>query len=400
VGHQLLRSGKFKAGDIALVDPATWHHYQPGWTLVGGGLKDKKVLRRPLASLVDKNIQFYNDSVDVFSPKDNHISLRDGSRISYEQLVVCPGVDIKYDKIKGLPEALADPNAMVSSIYGYDKCDKVFPNIKRLSSGKAIFTQPTGLVKCAGAPQKIMWLALDHWKKVGLYKTHNPDSPIQITFATGLPTMFGVQNYSKRLNEIREQRGVEALFQHDLTAIDGNTAIFAREGSKDEVKRKFDFLHVVPKMGPHDFIRASDLANEAGLIDVDECTTRHKKYPNVWSIGDASSLPTSKTAAAITGQAPVMVQNLLYAMEGKPPTALYDGYTSCPITTEYGKVMLAEFKYNGEPEETFGIFGIDQRTPRRVFYHLKKDFFPWVYFNSMVKGTWGVRKGWISKPKA
>jgi sulfide:quinone oxidoreductase len=397
--HQLLRSGKFKPADIAIIDPATWHHYQPGWTLVGGGLKNKEDLKRPMKLLIDSKLKFYNESVDTFRPKDNQVNLHSGQNLTYNQLVVCPGITIKYDSIKGLPEALANPDAMVSSIYGYETCDKVFPDIQKLSRGRAIFTQPTGIVKCAGAPQKIMWLALDYWKRAGLYKPHDPDSPIQISFATGLPVMFGAPKYSKELNSLREQRGVEALFQHDLTAIEGNTAVFEAPKSKDLVKRQFEFLHVVPKMGPHSFMQKSELVNEAGLVNVDESTMRHKKYSNVWSIGDASSLPTSKTAAAITAQTPVLVQNLLCEMEGKPVTAMYDGYTSCPIPTEYGRLLLAEFKYGAEPKESFAKFGIDQGKPRRAFYHLKKDFFPWVYYKSMVKGTWGGAKGWISAPK-
>lgn len=159
------------------------------------------------------------------------------------------------------------------------------------------------------------------------------------------------------------------------------------------MRRDFDFLHAVPKMGPHGFVRDSPLANEAGFVDVDQATLRHVKYGNVWSAGDAAALQTSKTAAAITAQAPVLVSNVLSALENKPLTAAYDGYTSCPLLTEYGKVMLAEFTYGGKPQETFGTF-VDQATPRRAFYHLKKDFFPWVYFKSMVKGTWGGPKGW------
>jgi sulfide:quinone oxidoreductase len=162
------------------------------------------------------------------------------------------------------------------------------------------------------------------------------------------------------------------------------------------VTKDFDFLHVVPKMGPHDFVKNSALANEAGYVAVNDNTLRHNKFANVWSAGDASSLPTSKTAAAVTAEAPVLVSNLLRAIDGQEPEPGYDGYTSCPLLTEYGKVMLAEFKYGGVPKETFGeLLGIDQAVPRRSFYHLKKDFFPWVYKNYMVKGTWGGPKGWI-----
>ncbi|KAL1629087.1 hypothetical protein SLS56_005641 [Neofusicoccum ribis] len=395
ISHQLLRSGKFAKGDIAVIDPAEWHHYQPGWTLVGGGLKKKEELRRPLASLVDPKLKFYNHGAGTFSPDSNLVTLENGDRISYEHLVVVPGIHMNPGKIAGLPEALADPHSSVSSTYGYDSCDKVFRTIKQLRKGDAIFTQPTGIVKCAGGPQKIMWLALDYWKRAGLYDPGNPSgSPVKISFATGLGVMFGVPKYSAKLEEMRKERGVEGLFQHDLIAIEGDKATFTAPGGN--VTRKFDLLHVVPKMEPHAFVKNSPLANEAGLVEVDENTLRHTRYPNIWSAGDASNLPTSKTAAAITSAAPVLVRNLLQAMEGKESDAEYDGYTSCPLLTEYGKVLLCEFKYGGEPKETFSMLGLDQGVPRRAFYYMKKDFFPWVYFKSMVKGTWKGPKGWIS----
>lgn len=396
VSHQLLRSGRFVQDDIAVIDPAEWHDYQPGWTLVGGGLKTKQALRRPLRSLIDPKFKFYNNGVAAFSPHENFVTLSSGEQVSYDQLVVAPGIGLKINAIQGMSEALANADSNVASIYSYDTCDKVFTNISKFRQGAALFTQPAGVVKCAGAPQKIMWLALDKWKKAGLYDAGGPSrSPINITFATGLPVMFGVPKYSTELNNLREQRAVEGLFQHDLTAIEGNIATFTSPDSKEQVKRHFDFLHAVPKMGPHEFIKNSPLANEHGFVDVHDNTTQHRRFANVWACGDASSLPTSKTAAAITGQAPVLVQNLLRCMDGKELGADYDGYTSCPLLTEYGKVMLAEFKYGAQPKESFAWLGINQAVPRRAFYYLKKDFFPWVYYKSMVKGTWAGPKGWL-----
>jgi sulfide:quinone oxidoreductase len=241
-----------------------------------------------------------------------------------------------------------------------------------------------------------MWLALDHWKRAGLYNYSPDQSAIKITFATGLPTMFGVPKYSVALEELRQKRGVEGLFEHNLVSIEGNTATFDRPGGQEQVKRDFDFLHVAPKNVPHAFVNESGLGNEAGYVDVDQHTLRHKTYKNVWSLGDASSLPTSKTVAAITSQAPVLMRNLLLSMEGKDASQEYDGYTSCPLLTGEKEVMLAEFKYGGVPKETFNEwFGIDQAVPRRAFYHLKKDFFPWVYDRYHVKGQWGGPKGFI-----
>ncbi|OAG07256.1 sulfide-quinone oxidoreductase-like protein [Paraphaeosphaeria sporulosa] len=392
LSHQFLRKGNFAQDDIAIIDPATWHHYQPGWTLVGGGLKKKEELRRPMESLMHRKFKFYNTTVSEFAPTQNYVTLADGDRISYEQLVVVPGIKVDTDSVKGLSEALADPDAAVSSIYQYEYCDKTFRTIKKFNRGSALFTQPAGIVKCAGAPQKIMWLALDHWKRAGLYHASGK-SAINVSFATGLPAMFGVPKYAAKLDELRVERGVEGLFEHDLVAIEGNTAIFARP-EQAELKKHFDFLHVAPKNRPHAFVKNSPLANEAGFVDVDDATTRHKFYPNVWSIGDASSLPTSKTVAAITSQAPVLVSNLMQALQGKAPVSTYDGYTSCPLLVGNKEVLLAEFKYGGQPKETFGrLLGIDQAVPRRAFYHLKKDFFPWVYGNFHVNGTWAGPKG-------
>jgi NADPH-dependent 2,4-dienoyl-CoA reductase/sulfur reductase-like enzyme len=393
VSHQLLRTGRFAKDDIAVVDPAEWHHYQPGWTLVSGGLKAKEDLRMQMAPLLDSKLKFYNEAVGGFAPEDKTITLANGDQINYEHLVVVPGINVDTASIKGLPEALAEPNSRVSTVYSYDTCDKADRTIAAFQKGNAIFTQPAGAIKCAGAPQKVMWLAWDRWTKAGLYNTTS-DSPINITFATGLPTMFGVPKYSATLEALRKERGIEGLFQHDLVSIDGSTATFAAPNG-ETVKRPFDLLHAVPKMGPHAFVKSSALADAAGYVDVDKATLRHTKYPTVWSAGDASSAPTSKTAAAITAQAPVLVSNLLAALDGQSGSAAYDGYTSCPLTTGENSVLLAEFKYGGEPKETFAkALGIDQGVPRRAFYYLKKDFFPWVYKNYMVKGRWEGPKGW------
>lgn len=394
VSHQLLRSGKYNKGDIAIVDPAEWHHYQPGWTLVGGGLADKDDFKLRMADLCDPKLTVYGEKVRDMKPEENLVVLENGEKLEYGQLIVCPGIKSNYGHVPGLQEALADAESRVYSIYSYNYCGKVFPGIQQFRSGTAIFTQPLGMLKCAGAPQKLMWLALDYWKRAGLYTGTDRSSPINISFMTGLPVMFGVPKYSAKLMQLAQERGIRALFQHDLVEISGDSATFALpDGS--HTTEKFDFLHATPKMGPHDFVARSSLADAAGLVAVDPATLRHTMYNNVWAIGDASNLPTSKTAAAITAQAPVLVSNLHSVVEGKPLQATYDGYTSCPLITEYGKVLLAEFQYGAEPKETFAKLGVDQIEPRRLFYHLKKDFFPFVYRKFMVKGSWAGPKGFI-----
>ncbi|KAG8897848.1 hypothetical protein FRB99_007873 [Tulasnella sp. 403] len=270
VATQILKllqsSGKssYTSGDIAIVDAAEWHHYQPGWTLVGSGLKNKADLRRPLASLVETpTIAHHVEKIQSFSPENNFVKTVSGKELTYETLVVAPGLQVKYNAIENLPKALADPSSGVSSIYSYDTCDKVWADIDALRQGQAIFTQPAGGIKCAGAPQKIMWMAWDHWRR-----TNRRDN-IKIDFISGMPTMFSVPKYSEALNALRIQRGIGALFTHDLKSIDltKRVATFKTPDGKVE-QREYDFLHVVPPQGPHEFVQKSPLADAAGWVDL------------------------------------------------------------------------------------------------------------------------------------
>ncbi|GJJ12171.1 hypothetical protein Clacol_006412 [Clathrus columnatus] len=348
-------------GDIAIFDAS-----HPGWTLIGGGLKDKYTsgFRRPLADLVPSQIQLITDNVASFYPKDSKIRTSSGVDVSYDILVVAAGLQINWDTIPGLAAALADPNSNVSSIYSFETCDKTWRDIETMRTGKAIFTQPAGVVKCAGAPQKIMWLAWDRFRKT------NRGSVIKIEFWTGMPTMFSVPKYSEILNELRLQRGVDAKFEHNLTSInqDRQTATFKKTDGQI-VETDYTFLHVVPPMGPLKFIKESPIADANGWVDVDQATLQHKNpdYQNIFAIGDCSSLPTSKTAAAITSQAPVVTENVFRLLDqGTISSAAYDGYTSCPLIVSYEKLLLAEFAYGLKPKETFNqLLGIDQGTPRR-----------------------------------
>ncbi|RYP22865.1 hypothetical protein DL765_001461 [Monosporascus sp. GIB2] len=413
VAAQLKRTPQLENSDVAILDPAPVHHYQvsadptppprvitdtsqPGWTLVGSGLKPLDGMKRPLADVVPMGVKHYPLTVSTFDPENNVVKTSEGVNVSYDYLVVAPGLETNFASVSGLQEALADPTSQVSSIYSHKTVEQVWRNIQDFKEGKAIFTQPAGVIKCAGAPQKILWMALSQWNRNGVR------GDIDATFATGAASMFAVPKYSEALERLRRERNVEGLFQHNLVAVDAKNKVATFKNLADndkEVQREFGFLHVVPPQKPWDWVAKSPLADAAGWVDVDKATTRHNKYANVFSIGDASSLPNSKTAAAISAQAPVLVDNLLATMEGRKPEAAYDGYASCPLLTGHNELMLCEFKYGGVPKETFaGVFG-SQDQPMRIFYHLKKDFFPAVYWNSFLKGTWFGPKGW-SKPSS
>lgn len=322
------------------------------------------------------------DSVKSFEPKDSSVITLGGRKISYDNLVVAAGLQINWNAIQGLTKALADPSSGVSSAYSYDTADKVWSDVQALRSGRGIFTQPAGVIKCAGAPQKVMWMAWSTWENV---LKSGPN--IKTEFYTGMPTMFAVPKYSKALDELRVKRGIEAGFGHNLVSVDSaaKKATF-KKGDGSLVEKEYTLLHAVPPMGPLDAIKGSPIADEVGWVNVDKNTLRHVEYGNVWSLGDSSSLPTSKTAAAITAQAPVLADNLFRVVDtGSLGKARYDGYTSCPVSirpvfffgsrrnlttihqllTGHGELMLAEFKYGLEPKETFAKYLGDQAKPRR-----------------------------------
>ncbi|KAK4056073.1 hypothetical protein OIO90_002804 [Microbotryomycetes sp. JL221] len=389
VSAQLLRAFKSEGRplnkhDIAIVDPAQRHHYQPGWTLVGSGLQPLSKMSKPTNQVIPQGVKLYSLGVASFKPDQNEITTTDGTTLSYDYLVVAPGLSTNFDQIQGLTEALKDSSSGVSSIYSLQSVEKAWNDIKSFKGGKAIFTAPAGPVKCAGAPLKIMWMALSQWKKDGIRSSVDP------SFATGNPVIFAVPKYAAALEKLRKERNVEGLYNHNLVKVDGKNKIATFKTNDGKlVEEKFDLLHVTPPQGPLEFVKQSPLADATGWISVNQSTTQHTKFSNIFSLGDASSMPNSKTAAAISAQAPVLVDNLRAHLDGeKTLPAKYDGYASCPLLTGHNELMLAEFKYGGVPKETFARFVGSQDKPNAFFYWLKKDFFPQAYWSAFLKGIW------------
>lgn len=363
--------------DIAILEPSAKHYYQPLWTLVGGGVFPKEVTERDEGTLVPQGTTWIQDAVTEFSPAENTILTRGGRKVEYEYLVVAPGIQIDWDKVQGLKDAIGKDG--VCSNYAYEYVDKTWEFIRNCKSGNAIFTQPNTPIKCGGAPQKIMYLADDAFRKAGVRER------TKVIFASAAGSIFAVQKYAKALDRVVARKGIETRFKHDLIAIRPETreAVFQRLDTSEQVVLPYAMIHVTPPMSAPDFIKRSSLANDAGWVEVDKYTLQHTRHPNIFSLGDASSLPTSKTGAAIRKQAPVLVKNLLAVMHGKPLPARYDGYTSCPLVTGYGKLILAEFDYDGKPQETFPF---DQSKERYSMYLLKAYGLPVLYWHGMLKG--------------
>ena len=364
-------------GSIAVIEPSRKHYYQPLWTLVGGGVFLKQATEKEESAFIPRGVTWIQDAATEFLPEENTVITQDGKRLKYDYLVVAAGIQLDWGKIKGLPDAIGKNG--VCSNYSYEYVDKTWEFIRMFKGGTAIFTQPAPPIKCAGAPQKIMYLADDHFRKSGVRNNSH------VIFASATPTIFSVKKYAAALDKIIERKGIETYYKHNLVEIRAQEkeAIFENLETKEPVAMKYDMIHVTPPMSAPDFIKRCPLANEAGWVDVNKATLQHIRYPNVFSLGDVSSLPTSKTGAAIRKQAPVLAKNLLAVMKGQPTSPQYDGYTSCPLVTGYGKLILAEFDYDLNPKETFPF---DQSQERYSMYLLKAYGLPAIYWHGMLKG--------------
>lgn len=363
--------------DLAVIEPSESHYYQPAWTLVGGGAFDVRDTRRAQSACMPRNAHWIKEKVAAFAPEQNQVTLGDGQTIEYDFLVVAAGIQLDWDKVEGLSETIGRNG--VTSNYRYDTAPYTWECVRNFKGGRALFTYPATPIKCAGAPQKILYLAADHFRRNGI--------TADIQYCTAGGAMFGVPFYSNALDQVMASYGAKPAFNHNLVAVNGPQRIATFEVGPDRKRTdlKFDMIHVTPPQSAPDFIKKSPLADAGGWVAVDQANLRHVKFANVFALGDCCSTPNSKTAAAVRAQSRVAVANLLAALDGAAPAQAYDGYASCPLTTSNGKMMLAEFLYGGKIVTSFPV---DPRVPRRSYWWLKKFYFPRLYWE-MIAGEAG-----------
>ena len=372
--------------DIAIIEPSDVHYYQPGWTMVGGGVFEAPVTRRKMADVMPAGVRWIQQAAATFQPESDQVTLVDGTTVTYKLLIVAPGIRLAWDKVDGL-EATLGKNGVTSN-YRYDLAPYTWQLVNGLKSGRAIFTQPPMPIKCAGAPQKAMYLSCDAWREARVL------GDIEVEFRNAGGVLFGVEAYVPALMEYVDRYGIGLKLNSNLVAVDGGSKTATFRTEEGEVTREFDMIHVVPPQEAPRFIAESPLAAESGYVDVDQFTLQHNRYPNVFGLGDAGSMPNAKTAAAARKQAPIVAVNALQVLNGQEPISDYDGYGSCPLTVERGKIVLAEFGYGGKLLPTFPTWLIDGTRPARFSWLLKSEILPWVYWNGMLKGH-----EWLVNPK-
>ncbi len=392
---------KNRSLDVAIIEPAEYHYYQPAWTLVGAGTYDFEKTKRTMASVMPKGATWMQDFATSLDPDQNTVVTKKNGAITYDYLVLSPGLVMDTSLIEGLTEAL-DKGVVCSN---YTDPEHTWEVLKNFKGGNAVFTQPSTPIKCGGAPQKTAYLAADYFRKSG--KMHNTN----VIFATPGSVIFGIKPVRETLTKVIDRYGIHfkpfyAPFKIDAekkviyfkyTAKTDAQINFKPDGNIGEtmsedriIEMPFDMLHLAPPQAAPKFIKDSVLANEAGWLDVDKFSLQHIKYTNVFGLGDVAGIPTAKTGAAIRKQVPVVVDNLLQMIAHQHKGDLaYNGYSSCPLVTAYGKMVLAEFDYDGNftPDPKLKQMLIfDSSKEHWRLWVLKKYGLPYLYWNKMLKG--------------
>nr|WKN34587.1 FAD/NAD(P)-binding oxidoreductase [Tunicatimonas sp. TK19036] len=401
VAAQLLR--KDKSLDIGIIEPSDKHYYQPAWTLVGAGTYDLEDTIREEKKFIPTGATWIKEHAQQIDPEQQIVSTQEGRSYAYDYLVVAPGIQLDWDAIPGLKEGIGK-NGLTTN---YDKryVEYTWELLQNFKGGNALFTQPATPIKCGGAPQKIMYLADDYFRKHGIRDQTN------VIFATSGTVIFGVEKFANTLNKIVKERNIHTRFFHRLIEIRPEKKEAVYEVTKEDwlpvslgkgehqlgihsegtskVVIPYEMMHLAPPQSAPDFIKQSPLAvpdSPYGWVDVDKHTLQHNRYGNVFSLGDVASTPNAKTGAAIRKQAPVLVTNLLSVMHQHSNLRVnpqYQGYGSCPMVTRYGRMMLAEFDYENHPVPSFPF---NTAKERWSMWLLKKYFLPWFYWHRMLKG--------------
>lgn len=381
--------------DITLIDPSDRQYYQPGFTLVASGVYKPDEVWKNQKNCMPNNIKWIKDSVKEVNPLSNQIATVANGNISYDFLVLTPGLQINWDKTEGITqETLGEGNA--HSIYDFNGAIKTWEAMQKFSQtgGKAIFTDTYTKHKCGGAPKKICLLTEDYTRK------QNTREKAIIDYYTADSALYDVPYYVPRLLDIYKERNVDITLNTRLKGID--TAAKRVHMEKIEtvgeekiitpITEDYEFLHFTPPMSAPDFVRNSGfswtegkLAAE-GWVMVDKETLVHKTYPNVVCLGDCAGIPTSKTSAAVRKQVPVAAMNLISLMDGKTPTEKYNGYAACPIITDYGHVLLCEFDYDKNPQPSFPFTLLDMSKEQAAAWQLKVKVLKPLYYHGMLNG--------------
>ncbi|MFC5929537.1 NAD(P)/FAD-dependent oxidoreductase [Cryobacterium melibiosiphilum] len=375
------RLRRYGVTNVVVVEPRDQHLYQPMFSHVAGGTAPASIAVRPQSSVMPRGVGLIKDrAVDVL-PDSGVVELASGNRLSFDHLVVCPGIQKDWHRVPGLADAMDTPFA--ASHYEFDLARKASRLLRDLRRGTVIFTQPAGAATCAGAAQKPMYLACDYWRATGRLKD------IRVVLLVPDEAVFGIQMIDQELRRKILEYGIELRTKTELLEVDSTnqTVVVGRPGG-GAARLSYDVLHVVPPQSAPDWLKHTALpaaGTREGFVEVDPETLRHVRFPNVWSLGDAAATSNSKSGGALRKQTTALAKNLTAVLAGKEPSKKYDGYSVCPFTVSRSTVVFAEFddRYRQKPTIPFWK-GLARE--RRLTWVFDRHILPWVYWHLILQG--------------
>lgn len=371
---------------ITIVDRKEIHNYQPGYTLVATGVWPVEKVSDRNADLMPAGVEWVKEMVSEFDPEANAIVTDAGRRIEYDYLIVATGLQLDFGQIEGMDVAAIGTNGL-GSVYPSPQAAQATwqaMDAYRQKGGKALMTLPATPLKCAGAPLKMTFMVVDRLQQAGTRDRSD------VQFHSALDNIFSVPRINQEVLDRWDRLKVPVTFNSKLVAVDigaRRATVTSPEGERTELD--YDFMHVVPPMRAPDAVKNSPLSWKeggfaaGGWLEVDKETLRHRRFPNVFGIGDINGTPKGKTAATVKKSTPLVVQNLLDVIAGREPSLKFDGYTSCPLLLREGAALLVEFDY--ENRLTPSLPTIDP---------LQDSYFAWVMKYRLLKPAYmAVAKG-------
>lgn len=365
--------------DVAVIEPRATHYFQPLFSHIGAGAARLEEAQRPQATVMPKRARWVQAAVAGVQADEDVVVLADGRRIRYDQLVVCPGVQLDWDAVPGLRHAMDGVHG--SSNYDPALVPATWELIRGLRRGTAVFTQPPGPAKCSGAAQKIAYMACDYWREQGVLED------IDVFMAVPTPTVFGMPDVDVELERKIAEYGITLLPSSRLASVDADKCRIRLDGPTGPREIGYDLLHVEPQQSAPDWLKATTLpasGDAGGFVEVDDATLRHRRYGNIWSLGDAAGTSNSKSGGALRKQTKVVDRNLRAVLSGGAPTARYDGYSVCPFTLSRGTAFFAEFGPDLRPMPSYPWLRMAKE--RRWQWVVDRHVFPQIYWHLILKG--------------
>lgn len=340
-------AASLKGATIIVIDGRKAHYYQPGFTLVASGIKPKEYVVSNTSDYLPKGVQWINEAAAEIDPEGKKVVTASGQSVPYDYLMVATGLELNYAAIEGMDTQRIGQNGLGSIYHSPDAAAATWQALSAFADkgGVGVFGRPAGEMKCAGAPLKYTFISDDHLRRRG------NRGKAELVYMAQSKSLFGVPIVAEKVRMLFQDRGVKVQHEHVLQSIDLDKRIATYKTPTGTAEQGYDFINVVPPMRAPEVVRNSPLPwtegpfAADGWVEVDRDTLRHKRYPNVFALGDIAGVPKGKTAASVKWQVPVAVDHLIADISGKASSEIYNGYTSCPLITRLGQAMLIEFDY-------------------------------------------------------